>query len=122
MWQPISTQFGCQTPPKFDYQLNKCGCQLSHLWLPIFTKFGCHFPQVWLPKLLPHFDPTSLSLSSKKAWEILQNSLQGVDKVYKIKLQTLRANFEVLNMKESESISDFCSRLITVVNQLRGGS
>ncbi|KAH0729418.1 hypothetical protein KY289_000606 [Solanum tuberosum] len=57
--------------------------------------------------------------TSKEAWEILQNSLQGVDKVKKIKLQTLRADFGILKMKESESISNFCSRLMTVVNQLR---
>ncbi|KAH0661589.1 hypothetical protein KY284_026520 [Solanum tuberosum] len=56
---------------------------------------------------------------SKEAWEILQNSLQGVDRVKKINLQTLRADFEVLKMKESKSISNFCSRLMAVVNQLR---
>uniref|UniRef100_M1DYX9 Copia-type polyprotein n=1 Tax=Solanum tuberosum TaxID=4113 RepID=M1DYX9_SOLTU len=56
---------------------------------------------------------------SKEAWEILQNSLQGVDRVKNINLQTLRADFEVLKMKESESISNFFSRLMAVVNQLR---
>ncbi|XP_070050809.1 uncharacterized protein [Nicotiana tomentosiformis] len=55
----------------------------------------------------------------KEAWEILQNSLQGVDKVKKIKLQTLRADFEVLKIKESEYISDYCSKVKAVVNQLR---
>ena len=64
------------------------------------------------------FEKVADATTSKEVWEILQNSFEGVDKVKKIKLQTLRANFEVLKMKESASISDFCSRLMDVVNQL----
>ena len=65
------------------------------------------------------FEKVTDATTSKEAWEILQNSLQGVDKVKKIKLQTLKADFEVLKMKESESISEYYSRLMDVLNQLR---
>ncbi|XP_009759088.2 uncharacterized protein [Nicotiana sylvestris] len=55
--------------------------------------------------------------TSKEAWGILQNSLQGVDKARKVKLQTLKA--DVSKMKESECISDYFSKVKAVVNQLR---
>ena len=49
----------------------------------------------------------------------LPNSVQGVDTVKKIKLKTLRVDFDIFKMKESKSILDFCSRLMVVVNKLR---
>ncbi|XP_070040281.1 uncharacterized protein [Nicotiana tomentosiformis] len=65
------------------------------------------------------FEKVANATTSKEAWEILQNSLQGVDKVRKVKYQTLRADFKVLKMKESECILDYCSKMKAIVNQLR---
>ena len=49
----------------------------------------------------------------------LPNYVQGVDTIKKIKLKTVRVEFDIFKIKESESILDFCSRLMVVVNQLR---
>ncbi|XP_070039868.1 uncharacterized protein [Nicotiana tomentosiformis] len=65
------------------------------------------------------FEKMTDATTTKEAWEILQNSLEGVDNVRKVKLQTLRADFEVLKIKESESISDYFSKVKTLINQLR---
>ena len=52
-------------------------------------------------------------------WEILKTSLEGVDKVEKVCLQTLRGEFESLRMNEFKLISHFGNRVIMVVNQMK---
>ena len=53
------------------------------------------------------FEKIANDTTSNKLWESLQNSILGVDKVKKVRLQTLRAEFESLFMKASETINDY---------------
>ncbi|KAE8734772.1 hypothetical protein F3Y22_tig00000715pilonHSYRG00163 [Hibiscus syriacus] len=55
----------------------------------------------------------------KEAWGILQTIFQGSSKVMKIKLQSLRRDFETLQMKGGEPVQDFLSRVAEIVNKMR---
>jgi Reverse transcriptase (RNA-dependent DNA polymerase)/gag-polypeptide of LTR copia-type/Integrase core domain/GAG-pre-integrase domain len=61
----------------------------------------------------------SSATTSKKAWDILQEEFEGTDKMKAVKLQTLRRQFQNLQMKESEKIKEYFSRLVEIVNQMR---
>ncbi|XP_038983671.1 uncharacterized protein LOC120111184 [Phoenix dactylifera] len=57
--------------------------------------------------------------TAKQAWETLQREFQGDSKAITVKLQFLRREFENLKMKQSESVKDYFSRVINVVNQMK---
>jgi len=65
------------------------------------------------------FEKVSNATTAKEAWEILHNTHQGVQKVKKNRLQTLRGKFEVIHMKESESIADYFTRVLAIVNHMK---
>jgi gag-polypeptide of LTR copia-type len=56
--------------------------------------------------------------TSKEAWDILEKVFKGADRVKQVRLQTLRGELESMKMKESESLSDYITRVQAVVNQL----
>ncbi|KHN21428.1 hypothetical protein glysoja_037479, partial [Glycine soja] len=60
------------------------------------------------------FEKISNATTAKEAWDKLQTCNKGVEQVKKIRLQTLRGDFEHLFMEESESISDYFSRVLAV--------
>nr|GEU73622.1 retrovirus-related Pol polyprotein from transposon TNT 1-94 [Tanacetum cinerariifolium] len=56
--------------------------------------------------------------SHDEAWEILQNAFKGIDKVKKVRLQSLRGELEKLQTEESETISDYFTRVLTISNEM----
>ncbi|KAI5345401.1 hypothetical protein L3X38_013278 [Prunus dulcis] len=65
------------------------------------------------------FERISSCTTSKQAWDTLFASYKGEEKVKMARLQTLRGEFDMLRMKESESVEDYFNRIISLVNQLR---
>ena len=47
-------------------------------------------------------------INAKQAWDTLETTYQGLDKVRTSKLQILRRYFEYLSMKDSETVDSFC--------------
>ncbi|KAJ3691578.1 hypothetical protein LUZ61_020742 [Rhynchospora tenuis] len=67
-------------------------------------------------------DTTALkagATSSHEAWNTLEKAYKGADRVKQVRLQTLRGEFEALKMKETEGVSEYMTRVQTVVNQLK---
>lgn len=65
------------------------------------------------------FEKISNATTAKEAWGKLQVSCKGSEQVKKVRLQTLRGEFESLHMKESEYISDYFNRVLAVSNQMK---
>ena len=55
----------------------------------------------------------------KDAWSTLQEEFQGSNKVCAIKLQSLRWDFELIKMKESETVKDYYSMIKEIVSQMK---
>jgi hypothetical protein len=67
-----------------------------------------------------HFEKIAAVASAKEAWEILEKTYAGGDKLKKVKLQTLRRRYELLQMTESESVGDFFTRILSITNLMKG--
>ena len=65
------------------------------------------------------FDKVANSKTAKETQDSLIKIYKGVEKVKKVRLQTLRRQFELLQMEKSESISDYFSRTLALVNQMK---
>ena len=65
------------------------------------------------------FQKISLAETAHAAWDILQKSYKGDERVKQVRLQTLRGQFENLNMNEDETIGTYFDWVQYIVNQLR---
>src|ERR1044072_3560884 len=59
------------------------------------------------------------SMMSKEAWDILVRCYGGDASVKKVKLQSLRKQYENLNMKNNEKNSKYISRVILITNKMK---
>lgn len=64
------------------------------------------------------YERISKVANAQEAWKILNTTYSGQDQVKKVRLQSLRAEFEKLEMKDSEKISEYFTRLTSIINQM----
>ncbi|GJT49321.1 retrotransposon protein, putative, unclassified [Tanacetum coccineum] len=57
--------------------------------------------------------------TAKETWTTLKTTYMGADRVKTARVQTLKAEFEVLSMKEMESVDEFATKLSNVVSNIR---
>ncbi|KAK2363545.1 hypothetical protein QL285_088517 [Trifolium repens] len=65
------------------------------------------------------FEKIADSTTSKGAWDILVRCYGGDASVKKVKLQSLRKQYENLNMKNNEKVSEYISRVIVITNEMK---
>ncbi|GJU61828.1 zinc finger, CCHC-type containing protein [Tanacetum coccineum] len=57
--------------------------------------------------------------TAKETWTTLKTMYMEADRVKTTRVQTLKAEFEVLSMKETESVDEFATKLSNVVSNIR---
>src|SRR4051812_13295485 len=66
-----------------------------------------------------NYEKVSDNEYAKEAWEILEKSFGGVEKVKEVRLQTHKRTYDFLKMEDGESITDFFTRVTKLVNQIK---
>ncbi|KAK2426825.1 hypothetical protein QL285_025456 [Trifolium repens] len=57
--------------------------------------------------------------SSKAIWDSMARKYQGSTKVKRAQLQALRGEFEMLRMKEEDSVNDYFAKVLATVNKMK---
>ncbi|KAM7520343.1 hypothetical protein LguiB_019305 [Lonicera macranthoides] len=57
--------------------------------------------------------------TSKHIWDSMKKKFQGTTKAKRQQLQALRTEFETLRMKSGETVNDFFSRTMAIINKMR---
>ncbi|XP_057435711.1 uncharacterized protein LOC130728298 [Lotus japonicus] len=67
----------------------------------------------------PHFEMISNVKSSKEAWQILEKCNEGHEQLKKVKLQTLRRQYELMQMEPTEKVTQYFNRIIRHKNDMK---
>ena len=57
--------------------------------------------------------------TAKEIWDSMKQKYQGSAKVKRAQLQALRREFEILGMKEGESVDEYFARTLAIVNKMK---
>ena len=57
--------------------------------------------------------------TSKDIWDSMKKKYQGSDRVKRAQLQVLRREFEILQMKDGESVTSYCGKVMEISNRMQ---
>jgi len=66
-----------------------------------------------------HFEKIAAAKSSQEAWQILEKCNKGAEQLKKVRLQTLRRQYELMQMESHERIAQFFNRIISHTNAMK---
>ncbi|XP_006576068.1 uncharacterized protein [Glycine max] len=68
---------------------------------------------------IPYFEKIARAATSKEAWDILEKGNAGANQLKKVRLQTMRRQYELMQMEDTEKIADFFNRIIKLTNSMK---
>nr|KYP66838.1 Retrovirus-related Pol polyprotein from transposon TNT 1-94 [Cajanus cajan] len=66
-----------------------------------------------------HFEKIAGAATSQEAWKILEKCSEGAEQLKKVRLQTMRRQYELMQMENNEKIAEFFNRIITHTNAMK---
>ncbi|XP_019438981.1 PREDICTED: uncharacterized protein LOC109344685 [Lupinus angustifolius] len=66
-----------------------------------------------------NFERIAGAKTTKEAWDSLEKSYEGAAKMKKVKLQTMRRKYELLQMKDNKAIIYYFTKILTLINQMK---
>ncbi|XP_019451915.1 PREDICTED: uncharacterized protein LOC109354013 [Lupinus angustifolius] len=67
-----------------------------------------------------NFEKISSAKTTKEAWDNLEKCYAGAEKVNKVNLQTLRREYELLQMKDGDAITYYFTKIGSLTNLMKG--
>ncbi|XP_019429222.1 PREDICTED: uncharacterized protein LOC109336861 [Lupinus angustifolius] len=67
-----------------------------------------------------NFEKISSAKTTKEVWDNLEKCCAGAEKVKKVKLQTLRREYELLQMKDGDTVADYFTKIRSLTNLMKG--
>lgn len=65
------------------------------------------------------FEHIEGATTANEAWTILSTNYKGDDKIKRVRLQTLRRQYELLQMETTETIDVYINRILALTNQMK---
>jgi len=65
------------------------------------------------------FEQIEGATTASEAWIILSNNYKGDDKIKRVRLQTLRCQYELLQMETTETIDVYINKVLALTNQMK---